>query len=63
MNREIRNRTIDLEVEIKKTVHDEERVRNFAAREKQEASEKAEEYEIELKQIEVTRQEFRREMN
>ena len=35
----------------------------MVAKEKQEAIEKAEEFEIELKQIEVSRQDFRKEMN
>ena len=48
---------------MKRTISDEERVRNKAHKEKQEAVEKAEEFEIELKQIEVSRQDFRREMN
>lgn len=54
-NRTIRNRTIDLEVEVKKTQSDEERVRTQAQREKQESVEKMEEFQIELKQIEVSR--------
>ena len=42
---------------------DEERVKDAATREKQEAVEKMEEFEIELKQIDVGRQDFRHEMN
>lgn len=34
-NREIRNRTIDIEVEIKRSMQDEERVKNMIAKEKQ----------------------------
>ena len=54
-NREIRNRTIDIEVEIKRTMQNEERVKNMVTKEKQESIEKAEEFEIELKQIEISR--------
>ena len=42
-NREIRSRTIDLEVEVKRTQADEERVRATTHREKQESVEKMEE--------------------
>ena len=49
LHREIRNRTIDLEVEVKRTTADEERVRNMAQKEKQEAVERSEEFQIELK--------------
>ena len=62
-NREIRNRTIDLEVEIKRINADEERILNTTEREKQVSVEKTEEHEIELKQIEISRQDFRKQMN
>ena len=62
-NREIRNRTIDLEVEIKRNNADEERILNTTEREKQVSVEKTEEHEIELKQIEISRQDFRKQMN
>ena len=62
-NREIRNRTIDLEVEIKRINADDERILNTTEREKQVSVEKTEEHEIELKQIEISRQDFRKQMN
>ena len=43
-NREIRNRTIDLEIEVKRTQADEERVRTTTQREKQESIEKIGEF-------------------
>ena len=48
-NREIRNRTIDLEVEIKRHITDEERVDNMTKKEKQVSIENNEEFEIEIK--------------
>lgn len=48
-NREIRNRTIDLEVEIKRHTADEERVENMTKKEKQVSIENNEECEIEIK--------------
>lgn len=50
-------------MEVKRITADEERVREAMLREKRESVEKMEEFEIELKQLEVTRQDYRKEMN
>ena len=61
--REVRNRTIDLEVEVKRTAQDEQKVLTKTQQERQGALDKMEECEIELTQLEASKKAFRAEMD
>ena len=62
-NRQIRDRTIDSEVESKKVLTDIVRIKEMTVRENQHNKERLEELDIELKQISISRDHFRSEMD
>ena len=61
-NRSVRDRTIDAEVECKRILSDIVRVKESSVREVQTSKDKMEEYDIELRQIAVSKDSYRAEM-
>lgn len=62
-NKSIRNKTIDVEIEVKRLWSDINRVKDFSLKEKQTAKERKEEIGIELNQIKISKESFRKEMD
>ena len=62
-NKSIRNKTIDVEVEVKRLWSDINRVKDLSLKEKQTAKERKEEIGIELNQVKISKESFRKEMD